>query len=110
MFADKSVPDLLEEFDVLGFDADHCMVKYHMPNLTRLLCRITANDLVVQCGYPEEVREVPEELFGIALNFVVWDIEHRTLLKLGENKLITQAYKGSRRLDQAEIRQIYGDA
>ena len=108
LFSDKEVPDLCKEYDVLGFDADHCIVKYKIPALTRLLCQITANDLVSLCGYPEEIREVPDELCGIALNNVVWDIEHNTLLRLGDSKLITQAFRGSHRLAKAEIEAIYG--
>jgi len=45
IFVGKSIPDLCKDYDVLGFDADHCIVKYNIPNLTRLLTKITANDL-----------------------------------------------------------------
>lgn len=29
-FQDKSPPDILQEYDVLGFDVDHCLVKYNV--------------------------------------------------------------------------------
>jgi hypothetical protein len=73
---------------VLGFDADHCIVKYNIVNLTRLIVRITANDLYNLYGYPVEITQIPEHLDQISLNNVIWDVEHRTLLKLGEGKLI----------------------
>ena len=108
LFTEKTVPDLLAEYDVLGFDADHCIVKYHLPNLTRLLCKITANDLVELYGYPEQIKEISDSLHGIALNNVVWDIEHRTLLKLGEGKIVVQAFRGTQRLQISDIEDLYG--
>ena len=104
----KSIPDLCKDYDVLGFDADHCIVKYNIPNLTRLLTKITANDLHELYGYSEKIKAVPDEMMNISLNNMVWDIEHRTLLKLGEGKVIVQARLGSKRLDQSEIEAIYG--
>ena len=49
-------------------------------------------------NYPEQIKNVPEALYGISLNNTVWDIENRNLLKLGEGKLVVQANKGSRKL------------
>ena len=88
IFGDREAPNICDDYDVVGFDADHCLVKYHVPNLTRLLSEITSNDLFARCGYPEEIKNVPESHCDISLNNVVWDIEHRTLLKLGENKTV----------------------
>ena len=33
LFNDREAPDLCAEYDVLGFDADHCLVKYNIPRL-----------------------------------------------------------------------------
>jgi hypothetical protein len=33
IFTDKSKPNLLTDYDVLGFDADHCVVKYNVREL-----------------------------------------------------------------------------
>ena len=99
-FAGRSPPNLAADYDVLGFDADHCLVKYNIPKLTEFLARATNKDLVEILGYPEEIKQIPESLFTMSLNNCVWDIEHRTLLKLGENKLVVRAFKGSKRLSQ----------
>lgn len=80
---------------MIGFDADHCIVKYNIRALVALLTDITKNDLF-NLGYPEEIKQVPEALYGISLNNAIWDIEHRTILKLGEGKLVVRATKGSR--------------
>lgn len=107
-FANSNAPNLLQDYDVLGFDADHCLVKYKLPQKTRLVCDITADDLCTNYGYPEELRHWPPSLSAIALNNVIWDIEHRTLLKLGEGKIIVQAFRGSQRISESEIVAIYG--
>ena len=101
-------PNFSSDYDVLGFDADHCLVKYNIPKLATLLTEITGKDLHEVMGYPEQIRNTPESLHGLSLNNVVWDIEHRNLLKLGEGKLIVRACKGSRKLTQAEIEEQYG--
>ena len=88
LFAGRPPPDLCADYDVLGFDADHCLVKYNLPRLATLLSKITAKDLHEQLGYPEAITQVPESFNGLSLNNLVWDIEHRTFLKLGEGKLI----------------------
>jgi hypothetical protein len=33
-------PNLLRDYDVIGFDADHCMVKYNNVDLVKFLIRI----------------------------------------------------------------------
>ena len=80
---------------MLGFDADHCIVKYNIPALTTLLVKITAEDLVKKKGYPEQLLEVDSSLDGIGINNIIWDVEHRSLLKLGEGKVVTHALKGT---------------
>ena len=108
LFANKSPPNLTTDYDVLGFDADHCLVKYNIPNLATLLSEITSKDLHEQLNYPQQIRDVPEALNAISLNNTVWDIEHRMLLKLGEGKLVVQANKGSTKMTREEIEAVYG--
>ena len=64
---------------MIGFDADHCIVKYNIRALVALITDITKNYLFNE-GYPEEIKQVPESLYGISLNNAVWDIEHGTIL------------------------------
>ncbi len=39
-FTNKSMPNLIKDYDVLGFDADHCIVKYNVKNLMTHVCEI----------------------------------------------------------------------
>ena len=88
LFAGRVPPNFANDYDVLGFDADHCLVKYNIPKLAALMSEITSKDLHEQLDYPEQIKLVPEALYGISLNNTVWDIEHRNLLKLGEGKIV----------------------
>ena len=70
----KKVPDLVADYDVLGFDADHCLVKYHIKNLMLLVARILGVDLHLKGGYPEEITHFDDLTIDICLNNAVWDI------------------------------------
>ena len=41
-FKDKSVPNLIRDYHVVGFDADHCLVKYNIRKLCELMSRVIA--------------------------------------------------------------------
>ena len=51
----KEMPNVTRDYSVVGFDADHCFVKYDIEVLTELLVEIHLRDLYECCGYPEEV-------------------------------------------------------
>jgi hypothetical protein len=40
----KDKPNLID-YDAIGFDADHCMVKYNVQEVTKLLIKIQLKDL-----------------------------------------------------------------
>jgi len=73
----------------MGFDADHCFVKYNLQELFEMMVRAYLKDLHEKEGYPAIILEFDyEHCLGTALNNVVWDIEHGTILKLAKNKLV----------------------
>jgi hypothetical protein len=82
------------DYDVLGFDADHCMVKYHVKNLMIHCHQLMAMDLHTKEGYPKEICDFETKEIGSCLNATVFDIERGNVLKLGEGKTITMAYHG----------------
>jgi hypothetical protein len=50
------MPNLSEDYDAIGFDADHCLIKYNIPALTRLLIKCNLKDLHEQ-GWPKEIMD-----------------------------------------------------
>jgi hypothetical protein len=69
---------------VIGFDADHCLVKYHVFELMTLLARLQGEDMVKNAGYPQELALFDPSIIDLCLNNLVWDIEKGNLLKLVE--------------------------
>ena len=56
-FTDKLPPNLSKDYEAIGFDADHCLVKYKIKALTQHLVRLQLRDLHESAGYPEEIMD-----------------------------------------------------
>lgn len=50
----------LENHGSIGFDVDHCLVRYKIKALTRICYDALALTLVQEKGYPESLREVTD--------------------------------------------------
>ena len=44
-----------KDYDAIGFDADHCFVKYNVKNLTKLIVGVFLKEFHEFSGYPEEI-------------------------------------------------------
>ena len=99
----KRLPKSLDQYDVIGFDVDHCLVQYNVPNLHAMTYRALSNVLVKERGYPASVQELTPEQLNFPLNALVCDKKTGCLIKLGENKLVLRAYFGFTPLSQAEV-------
>lgn len=83
-FKDREMPNLLKDYDVIGFDADHCVVKYEVKELVRFLVEEELKDFV-EMGYPEQITEFNlEEEIEVCLNGSIFDIENGLIIKLTE--------------------------
>ena len=52
----RELPNL-SNYDVVGFDADHCVVKYHLHALTKHIATGAVNFIYERfSGYPEEYK------------------------------------------------------
>mmetsp|Transcript_1328 Transcript_1328/g.1717 ORF Transcript_1328/g.1717 Transcript_1328/m.1717 type:complete len:85 (+) Transcript_1328:14-268(+) len=56
-FKGKTVPNLSKDYDAVGFDADHCFVKYDIQAVTKLIIEAGLKDLHEHAGYPEEIMD-----------------------------------------------------
>jgi hypothetical protein len=70
------MPNLKNDYDVIGFDADHCLVKYNIVALTHLIVDTHLKKLVQKFeGYPAEIFNFDyEKNIGTVMNNCVWDI------------------------------------
>ena len=109
-FSDIKMPDLVRDYDIIGFDADHSLIKYKLRPTQELLIESVLNDLVNAFDYPAEIQDFDfNKQLDMHLNNAVWDIENGTVLKLGEKRVVMHAMKGWTSLTQDEIKEIYGD-
>ena len=84
-FSDKQMPNLMRDYDVIGFDVSHTFVKYNIDFFVRHIVEGFLKDLHENFGYPEDILDFNySQNLGTCLNCAVWDIDNGTILKLGE--------------------------
>ena len=80
-----------------------------MLELTRLVVDSLLSQLHEQCKYPIEVKHFNYQKHAqVCLNNAIWDIEHGTILKVGEDGKITHAVHGFDALTTEQITRVYG--
>jgi hypothetical protein len=51
-FTDRNPPDLVADYDVVGFSVDHCLAKFNVKELTKLIVECHLEELSKIEGYP----------------------------------------------------------
>lgn len=101
-------PNLLEDYDVVGFDADHCIVKYNNKELVKFLVKIELAEFA-EMGWPKAIEDFDyENDLEMCLNASIFDIDNGLVIKLAKGQEVINAMKGMRKLTRAEIEGIYG--
>ena len=102
-------PNLLTDYDAIGFDADHCMVKYNVKELVSFLIKIELEEFA-ELGYPSCITDFDyEKELDMCMNSCVFDIDKGIIIKLAEGLEVVQAMKGMRKLSKDEIKSVYGN-
>ena len=74
------------------------------------MSKIMTEDMHANADYPTEFTQIDiEGIMGMAMNNIVWDIQNNTIIDLGENKVVITALKGTRKLSDEEVVEIYGE-
>lgn len=89
----------LEKHTSIGFDVDHCLVRYKIKALTLLSYDALMETLVEEKEYPRDLLKISEEELGIGLNYCLIDVEKGTILKMLIGKKIARGYRGYRAID-----------
>ena len=106
------MPNLLTDYDVIGFDVDNCIAKYNVQAFSETMTKTFLEDLVNTCeGYPESLKKYDPKLLSKTQlnNGCVWDIDNGTLLKLGEEGVVLAAVMGFQKLQPEGINELYGN-
>jgi hypothetical protein len=77
-------PDLMQDYDVLGFNVEHCMAPFNQEELTKVLCESYLTYLHSQKGYPDDILDFNYANVNVTMNNAVWDIKNGNVLKLDE--------------------------
>jgi hypothetical protein len=73
-WSEQSTPSVMN-YDVIGFDVDHCLVKYNNLELTTDVVQAYLQALHEEKNYPKEVQEFDFEAnIGTYLNNGIWDV------------------------------------
>ncbi|XP_067840796.1 5'-nucleotidase domain-containing protein 1 isoform X2 [Heptranchias perlo] len=98
----------LADSDVIGFDLDHTLCRYNVPETFALIYDSFAQFLVEQKGYDRELMTVTPDCWDFCFKGLLLDLEDGNLLKLGEDGTVLRASHGTRILTVEEILETYG--
>jgi HAD superfamily 5'-nucleotidase-like hydrolase len=96
----------LTDYDWIGFDLDHTLIRYHIDNLNELCYRCMVHYLVKVAHYPQELERVPLNEHFIKRGVVV-DKKRGNILKLDEEGKVCVGFHGTKPLSPEQIRSAY---
>lgn len=98
----------LSKFNWVGFDLDHTLIRYKLPNIYRLIYSSLSRFLVEQKGYDRSLLEPIGKHHDLMQKGIILDGAKGNFLKLASNGYILRAFHGTHPLSGEEIAQAYG--
>ena len=108
LFGTLHIPNLLTDFDAIGFDGDFTLLNYKVKDHQKMQCIATAQVMINKRGYPKSIADVTESDFDSTMNGIVLDGNTGCAVKLGAGNTVLAGYLGSRKLAEREIEEKYG--
>uniref|UniRef100_K9IKC7 5'-nucleotidase domain-containing protein 1 n=1 Tax=Desmodus rotundus TaxID=9430 RepID=K9IKC7_DESRO len=94
--------------DVVGFDLDHTLCRYNLPESARLIYNSFAEFLVKEKGYDKELLTVTPEDWDFCCKGLALDLEDGNFIKLADNGTVLRASHGTRMMAPEELAKEYG--
>lgn len=104
----KKILHSLDKYVAIGFDVDHCLIRYKVKELFPLAYKSLVKVLVEEKGYPKEILDFGKKEKCFIMNGLIIDFKTSYILKLGENKEILRAYFGYDRVSHDDLVAKYG--
>jgi len=104
----KKILHSLDKYAAIGFDMDHCLVRYKIKDLFPLLYKSMAEVLINEKNYPAEMLEFGKKEKSYIMNGLIIDYETGLTLKLGQEKIILRAYYGYDKVSQTDLENKFG--
>eukprot|EP01116_Phalansterium_solitarium_P020754 TRINITY_DN6217_c0_g1_i1.p2 TRINITY_DN6217_c0_g1~~TRINITY_DN6217_c0_g1_i1.p2 ORF type:complete len:288 (-),score=96.45 TRINITY_DN6217_c0_g1_i1:489-1352(-) len=95
------------DFDWIGFDLDHTLVRYRLRALHELIFDCLVSYLVDDLSYPQRLKQNAVRHEFVKKGVVV-DTYNGNLLKLDGSMRVARAFHGSRRMSDADVELVYG--
>ncbi|XP_062520623.1 5'-nucleotidase domain-containing protein 1-like [Corticium candelabrum] len=96
------------KFNWVGFDMDHTLVRYRLPELYRLVYSCLSRFMVEEKSYDRSLLDPIDKNRHMMQKGVILDGVQGNFLKLAANGYILRAYHGTRLLSGDEIARGYG--
>nr|XP_057924419.1 5'-nucleotidase domain-containing protein 1 [Doryrhamphus excisus] len=100
----------LSDCDVIGFDLDHTLCRYHLKETSKLIYESFARYLVEHKGYDKDLLNLTPATWDFCFKGLVVDLEDGNLVKLAEDGTVLRATHGTTELSTEEIIKHYGPA
>ncbi|XP_036920980.1 5'-nucleotidase domain-containing protein 1 isoform X2 [Sturnira hondurensis] len=94
--------------DVVGFDLDHTLCRYNLPESAPLIYNSFAEFLVKEKGYDKELLNVTPEDWDFCCKGLALDLEEGNFIKLADNGTVLRASHGTRMMAPEELAKEYG--
>ncbi|XP_061610251.1 5'-nucleotidase domain-containing protein 1 [Phyllopteryx taeniolatus] len=98
----------LLDCDVIGFDLDHTLCRYHLKETSKLIYESFASYLVEHKGYDKDLLHLTPATWDFCFKGLVVDLEDGNLVKLAEDGTVLRATHGTTDLSTEEIIKHYG--
>jgi len=104
----KKILHSLDKYLALGFDIDHCLLRYKIKQVFPVLYKAVAKVLVDQKSYPKEILEFGKRERCFLMNGLVVDFKTGMIFKLGQEKEILRAYYGFSPVPKSKLEELFG--
>ncbi|XP_077367108.1 5'-nucleotidase domain-containing protein 1 isoform X2 [Festucalex cinctus] len=98
----------LLDSDVIGFDLDHTLCRYHLKETSKLIYESFSRYLVEHKGYDKDLLTLTPATWDFCFKGLVVDLEDGNLVKLAEDGTVLRATHGTTDLSTEEIIKHYG--
>uniref|UniRef100_A0A8C8FKA5 5'-nucleotidase domain-containing protein 1 n=1 Tax=Oncorhynchus tshawytscha TaxID=74940 RepID=A0A8C8FKA5_ONCTS len=98
----------LSDCDVIGFDLDHTLCRYHLKETSRLIYESFTRYLVEHKDYDKDLLTLTPATWDFCFKGLVVDLEDGNLVKLAEDGTVLRATHGTNNLRTEEIIKHYG--
>nr|XP_013004406.1 uncharacterized protein LOC106025044 [Cavia porcellus] len=94
--------------DVVGFDLDHTLCRYNLPESAPLIYNSFAQFLVKEKGYDKELLTVTPEDWDFCCKGLALDLEDGTFIKLADDGTVLRASRGTKMMPPDMLAKEYG--